>query len=71
MSEMEKIQRYIKNTKIKNRGRYCMRYCESADLYAFSRTDLFGALCLAFDYGMAKGFRAAKVETAKRDYRTA
>lgn len=60
MSEIEKIQRYIENTKIKNRGMYCMRYCEAAGLHTFSRTDLFGALCLAFDYGMAKGYRAAK-----------
>ena len=67
MSEQEKIRRYAHNTKIKeyDRYRYCMRLDELRALYEYSKDDVCGALCLAFDFGMAKGYRAAKAAAKK------
>ena len=62
MSEQEKISRYAINTKIKRYDRYCMRLAELQALHKLSKDDACEALCLAFDFGMAKGYRAAKAE---------
>lgn len=62
MDEREKMQQYFQRTKIKNFDRYCMRFRELNALHEFCETNVFEALCLAFDYGMAKRYRAAKAE---------
>ena len=62
MSEQEKMLMYSQRTKIKNYDRYCLRLKEASVLRELSKTDVYEALCLAFDFGMAKGFRAAKAE---------
>ena len=61
MSEIEKMQRYIKRTNVKDKGDvFCMRLGEiKALLSCGSDAD---AIMMAFDYGKAKGYRAAKAE---------
>ena len=65
---MEKTVSYLKayfdktNIPMQTRYRYCM-YCSDINaLYNHLPFDVFGTLCLAFDYGMAKGYRAAKTK---------
>lgn len=62
MSEREKMQNYILRTKIRNYDRYTIRMNHYHVLLEMAEEDLCNALCFAFDYGMAKGFRAAKKE---------
>lgn len=62
MSEQKKMQLYFQRTKIKNYDRYCLRLKEALALYELSKTDVYEALVLAFEFGMAKGYRARKNE---------
>ena len=62
MSTQEKMQKYIDNTKIRNRVRYSMPLSEAMAMRQIGKDDVFQALTLAFEYGMAKGYRAAKKE---------
>lgn len=64
MSEIEEIQRYIDRTKIdsQTKKRYCMCIGDFYGLYGRLGEDVYDALRLAFDYGQAKGYRAAKAE---------
>lgn len=67
MNELEKIQRYIDETKIGHMSqmRYDMR---SSEILAFLNHGKAGSgvfcesIALAFRYGRAKGYRAAKAE---------
>lgn len=62
MSEIEKMKRYIERTKVKFSiaSPYNMYF---SDMLALRHSDDIGwALSLAFDYGRAKGYRAAKAE---------
>ena len=61
-TEEEKIRKYALKTKIKNYDRYSLRYMEACALYELLQTNAFDAICLAFDFGMAKGYRARKRE---------
>ena len=59
MSEIEKIERYISNTKIKT----TKAGASVEDIIAIANgMDIFRAVSLAFMYGRAKGYRAAKTE---------
>lgn len=61
MFEIEKIKRYIERTKIvDNKDAYVIRMREAKALR--SMEDHGVALFLAFEYGKAKGYRAAKAE---------
>lgn len=61
MSEIEKMQRYIERTHIKDeRDAFCMRSRQIKTILA--EAGLVEAIILAFDYGKAKGYRAAKAE---------
>lgn len=61
MSNKEKMLRYIERTNLGNTHRYQMVLSEIQALYCIIRTGkIFEALELAFDYGMAKGYRMAK-----------
>lgn len=62
MSEIEKIKRYIKRTGVtyKDTSPYHMNLGEA---FALSGMDSnMNALSLAFEYGRAKGYRAAQAE---------
>lgn len=62
MSEIEKIRAYIakrESGKFPFGTRYQMLLNEMSSL---SSMDAVEAVCLAFDYGRAKGYRAAKAE---------
>lgn len=67
MSEIEGIQRYIDRTGGPfHRGTpYQMLMKEMFALSHMSGEDPSRAICLAFDYGRAKGYRAAKAEGRK------
>lgn len=66
MSEIEKMKRYIERSKNFPTGTpYQMNLLEAfvlADMSAENATD---AVCLAFEYGRAKGYRAAKAEVRR------
>lgn len=66
MTEIEKIQQYIKRTnmKLSDPYRYAMNMSEARELAHQARdNDLpIEVISLAFDYGRAKGYRAAKKE---------
>jgi len=65
MSEIEKIQGYIKRTGIKKIDRYCLNYCEANELgrkMLESNDSMLEIISLIFEYGKAKGYRAAKAE---------
>lgn len=71
MSEIEKMKRYIERTKMNDRldSLYRMNLAEAFELtmQADASSDLsFNAICLAFNYGKAKGYRAAKAEGRAR-----
>jgi len=67
MSEIEKIQRYIKRTggKFQRETYYRMNLQELFGLSKILEEDTTGAICLAFDYGRAKGYREAKAEARR------
>lgn len=67
MSEIEKIKRYIALTGIKVHGqdRYAMNMREVRELMRSGEERPFDAIDLAFEYGKAKGYRAAKAEVRK------
>ncbi len=62
MSEIEKIQRYIARTGVEcsETSPYHMKIAEAFALAGTS--DSVRAVSLAFEYGRAKGYRAAKAE---------
>ncbi len=65
MSEIEKIQRYIEKTKLDKESKYSLNITEGFSLahMAHEMDDLpLEVICLAFNYGKAKGYRAAKAE---------
>lgn len=61
MSEIEKMQRYIDRTKF-NSHDYSMRCREVDALFALSNVALYDTIVMAFNYGKAKGYRAAKAQ---------
>ena len=69
---MEKTISYLKayyaktNIPEEARYRYCMYYKDIKALLDYHRFNDFEALCLAFDYGMAKGYRAAKAKAKRK-----
>lgn len=62
MGEIEKMERYIKRTKASNMNAYQMNLREMLDLAHSAVEAPIDAVCLAFEYGRAKGYRAAKAE---------
>ena len=64
MSEIEKIQQYIKQTKIapQTSHAYCIYASELCALHDELRRDSFQAMSILFNFGWAKGYRAAKAE---------
>ncbi len=67
MSEIEKMKRYIERTDMKIDGSspYQLNIREALELADQARSSSvtpIGIISLAFSYGMAKGYRAAKAE---------
>lgn len=65
MNEVEKIQDYIDRTKIKRPKAYTWSLQELSALYSLAERDPYESFRLAFNYGRAKGYRAAKAEARK------
>ncbi len=65
MSEIEKIQKYIERTKMGDRNGYCMKCGEMLELASVTDKKPVDAVVLAFNYGMAKGYRMAKSEARR------
>ena len=64
MSKIEKMKRYIERTKMNGAYNYCLVYSEAVELLhtATDVNSMFEVIALAFDYGKAKGYRAAKAK---------
>lgn len=60
MTDVEKIRRYIERTGVKFPAAYQMSVAEMLELRRMADTAPIDALCLAFEYGQAKGARAAR-----------
>ena len=65
MSEIEKIQRYIDKYSGPYNVHYGIPLKEVFALRDMMRKDACGAICMAFIYGQAKGYRAAKAEVTE------
>lgn len=64
MSEIEKMQRYIDRTKLKN-DNYSLMNSEIEALFFMAAKgphNTVDAIMMAFDYGKAKGCRATKAQ---------
>ena len=59
---IDKIEQYISSRKIYNRNCYQMTLEELRELKELSGESAMAALCLAFNYGRAKGWQAAWAE---------
>ena len=69
MNEIEKMKRYIERTKLSEDDRFYMTLQEAFELtiQAHECNDLpMEIINLAFKYGKAKGYRAAKAERRAR-----
>ncbi|MCI9333112.1 MAG: hypothetical protein HFG05_13255 [Oscillibacter sp.] len=63
MTEIERMRRYIERTHMSKSDNYCLVYSEAVELARSAGPDsIFDAIALAFDYGKAKGYRAAKAK---------
>lgn len=64
MSEIEKMQRYIERTPMKKADNYFLTYGEASELMKTAKdvNALFEVVDFVFNYGKAKGYRAAKAE---------
>lgn len=68
MSEIEKMKRYIERTKLNENDRFYLDMAEAFELamQAYESDTLpLEVVCIAFNYGKAKGYRAAKAEVRK------
>lgn len=70
MNEIEKMKKYIERTKIsiKNPLQYAMNMREAFELAHMAEAGdalSIEAISMAFEYGQAKGYRAAKAEARR------
>ena len=69
MTEIEKMKRYIERTKMDKNDRYYLGHVEVFAMLekAHQNGDFpLDMIALAFNYGKAKGYRAAKAEGRSR-----
>lgn len=66
MSDLERIHQYVKRTNMTRSklSYYQMTWDDLSGLMEMRET-FTEAVCLAFNYGMAKGYRAAKAEARR------
>lgn len=59
MTTLEKVKKYIRDTKVPEpvAYRYVLRVDEAE---SFAKLDIYDGMALAFAYGRAKGYRAAR-----------
>lgn len=64
MSEIEKMKLYIERTPIgeKTAHNYAIGSTEIGAFFDEIKRDQFNAICMAYNYGRAKGYRAAKAK---------
>lgn len=64
MTKIEKMKKYIERTKMGREDNYGLVFGEVVELLhtATDTNSMFEIIALAFDYGKAKGYRAAKAE---------
>ena len=67
VSPLDKIRRYIEKTGLSDRvkGYYALSIVEAQVLYGEAHSDPYNAIATAFNYGVAKGCRAAKAEARR------
>ena len=59
----EKMNQYTQRVKIENYYYYCLSIME---IDSFAQSNLYDAICDAFDYGLAKGYRAAQAAQRRK-----
>ena len=64
VGKVERIKKYIANTHFANEN-YSMRASEWIELANMAASSPIQSVILAFTYGQAKGYRAAKAEAKK------
>lgn len=64
MSEIEKIRRYIDRTGAKRAG-YDMDFKEAVEMARMAANAPIDTIVMAFNYGRAKGYRAANAEARR------
>lgn len=64
MTKLEQVKKYISNTRVPKPVicRYVLRLDEAE---SFTKLDIYDGMTLAFAYGRAKGYRAAKAEVRR------
>ena len=62
---MENIRRYIRRTRQANGKLYQMNLAEMFAMALAAKDAQGEMICLAFDYGRAKGYRGARAENKK------
>ena len=64
MSKIERIQKYIDRTNFpeEKRHAYCMDFDEMQTFKKYMSGNMADYMLLLFEYGRAKGYRAAKAE---------
>ena len=62
MTTLEKMERYISRTKMKNFIHYELCYDEMDVLYTLVMRSAWDGIRLAYIFGASKGYRAAKAE---------
>ncbi len=69
MTEIEKMKRYISRTKTDKNDRFYLSWSEAMELSGEAvqtKDAAFRIIALAFNYGKAKGYRAAEAERRTR-----
>ncbi|NBJ89941.1 hypothetical protein [Acutalibacter sp. 1XD8-36] len=64
VAKIEQMKKYTKKTGFSN-IRYSLQVAEMWDLINMAREKPYDSIKLAFNYGQAKGYRAAKAEVKK------
>lgn len=66
--QLEIMEKYIHNTKLKNKEKYERYDLHSRDMqaiYALLRRNIWDAIVFTFNFGMAKGYRMALADMKK------
>ena len=67
IQQLETMEKYIHNTKLPDKKRYDMTYCEMDAIWQFFKRDInfWEVVRITFNFGMAKGYRMALAEIKK------